>query len=143
MFFVLINAFRFSNIWIPDKYNLLKRQDVEERHRGDAVLLCETFLNSGNRFRVSGYVFYRNDRPRIGQHHPKGGTAILIKKSIPMVTSPILKSVEATTIVVKFGNQEVLLGAARVCSIPTWRCPGRINLVYLRGVSSRVYNVLS
>lgn len=80
-----------------------------QKHKVDVVLICETHLKQGKSLKLPNFVTYRHDRTT----GPQGGTAILVKKSVPHyeVVPPPLNTVEATTVIAKVGGREMLLAA--------------------------------
>jgi hypothetical protein len=82
----------------------------------DVALLSETHLKPHERFFIPNYHVYRTDR------FPgrKGGTAIAVRKGIPLnhVDLPPLVSIEATGVCIPIGNSEILLAAVH-------KSPGR------------------
>jgi exonuclease III len=82
----------------------------------DVALFSETHLKPHERFFIKNYHVYRMDR------YPgrKGGTAIVVTKSIPHnhVELPLLVSEEATGVCIPVGNDVVLLAVV-------YKSPGR------------------
>ena len=75
----------------------------------DNCLLSETFLNSGQAFRLVNYVCQRTDRPTTGS-----GTAILVRRGIVHHSVPVpgLNHLEATAIQITLAGKPVLILAA-------------------------------
>ena len=70
----------------------LELEHFLSQHGVDICLLSETFLNSGQAFRLANYVYHRTDRSTAG-----GGTAILVRRGIThhSVTVPDLTQLPA------------------------------------------------
>jgi len=83
------------------------------QHGVDTCLLSETFLKSGQAFRVANYVCHRTDRPTTG-----GGTAIIVRRGIVNHSLPIpgLTHLKATTNQVTLAGRPVLILAAYLSS---------------------------
>jgi len=75
----------------------------------DICLLSETFLTSGQAFRLANYVCHRTDRPTAG-----GGTAILVRRGIVHHSVPVPDQthLEATAIQVTMAGRPVKILAA-------------------------------
>jgi len=71
-------------------------------------LLSETFLNSGQVFRLAKYVCHSTDRPTAG------GTAILVRRGITQHSVPVpgLTQLEATAIQIRLAGRPVKVLAA-------------------------------
>jgi len=87
----------------------LELEHFLSQHGVDICLLCETFLNSGQAFRLANYVCNRTDRPSAG-----GGTANLVRRGIVhhSVPVPSLTHLEATAIQVIMAGRPVKILAA-------------------------------
>jgi len=59
--------------------------ESSSQHVVDIYLLSETFLNSGQAFRLANYVCHRTDRPTAGV-----GTATLVLNGITHHSVPVL-----------------------------------------------------
>ena len=79
------------------------------QHGVDICLLSETFLNSGQAFRLANYVCHRTDRPTVG-----GGTAILVRRGITQHSVPVpgLAQQQATAIQIMLAGRPVKVLAA-------------------------------
>lgn len=77
----------------------------------DMILISETWLRPGDRFRLPNFVVHRSDR-LIGRC---GGTALAVRKSIrhTRIHLPDLVSLEATAIEVELGG----MGTVRIVSV--------------------------
>lgn len=90
---------------------LNKRQEVPvflQDYQIDILLLQETFLRPCHSWKIPNYSIYRTDRT----NGPGGGTAIIIKNSLPhhLPTSlPTLQNTETTSIQIPIGNNLFLL----------------------------------
>ena len=75
----------------------------------DICLLSETFLNSGQAFRLANYVCHRKDRTTAW-----GGTAILVRRNIAHHSVPVpgLTQLEATAIQIMLPGRPVKALAA-------------------------------
>jgi len=62
----------------------LELEQFLSQHIVDICLLSETFLNSGQAFRLATYVCHRTDRPTAGS-----GTAILVRRGITHHSVPV------------------------------------------------------
>lgn len=84
-------------------------QLLAESCKADAILVCETRLSKNQNFGLPNYITYRNDR--VGQ--AGGGTAVLLRKNLRHypIDLPILRTVEATAVVVSIGGREVVLSS--------------------------------
>jgi hypothetical protein len=78
-------------------------------HRIDVALLSETHPKPHEKFFIPNYHVYRTD----GFPGLKGGSAVIVRKSIPHkhVDPPSLVSIEAIGVCVPIGNSKVLLAA--------------------------------
>jgi exonuclease III len=87
-------------------YELSKQ--MKTRHI-DVPVLLETHLKPQERFSITNYHIYRNDR----HQSANGGTAIAVRKGVPhtYVDLPPLISIEATGFSIPVGNKEILLAA--------------------------------
>ena len=74
----------------------------------DIACVSETFLKPHISFNIPHYSIYRTDRVTHG-----GGTAILIKSTIPHAHTPLtnLTNIETTTIALYLGKDKILLSA--------------------------------
>ncbi|GBM03793.1 putative RNA-directed DNA polymerase from transposon BS, partial [Araneus ventricosus] len=84
------------------------RNFVEE-HSPEIFLIQETKLRPEFNFNIPNYDIYRTDRiPQNNPHALGGGTAVLIKKSIPHyhIPTPKFHFVEATTISLNLVNKD-------------------------------------
>ena len=95
--------------WNADGVRGRKLEHFLSQHGVDICLLSETFLNSGQAFRLANYVCYRTDRPTAG-----GGTAILFRRGIThhSVPVPVLTQLEATAIQIMLVGRPVNVLAA-------------------------------
>ncbi|GFT07548.1 uncharacterized protein TNCV_4045161 [Trichonephila clavipes] len=87
-------------------------RDFIDKHSPDLFLIQETHLRPEYSFNIPNYICYRNDRT--GPTRGWGGTAILIKRSIPhfhVPTPPSLTGVEATLVALTPSDQEPFLVA--------------------------------
>ena len=89
----------------------LELEHFLSQHGVDICLLSETFLNSGQAFRLANYVCHRTDRPTAG-----GGTAILVRRGITHHSVPVpgLTQLEATAIQIMLAGRPVKV----LCGIP-------------------------
>ncbi|GFW19847.1 RNA-directed DNA polymerase from mobile element jockey [Trichonephila clavipes] len=88
-------------------------RDFIDKHSPDLFLIQETHLRPEYSFNIPNYICYRNDRT--GSTRGWGGTAILIKRSIPhfhVPTPPPLTGVEATLVALTPSDQEPFLVAS-------------------------------
>ncbi|GFT61932.1 putative RNA-directed DNA polymerase from transposon BS [Trichonephila clavipes] len=88
-------------------------RDFIDKHSPDLFLIQETHLRPEYSFNIPNYICYRNDRT--GPTRGWGGTAILIKRSIPhfhVPTPPPLTGVEATLVALTPSDQEPFLVAS-------------------------------
>jgi len=87
----------------------LEMEHFLSQHGVEIYLLSETFLNSGQAFRLANYVCHRTDRPSAG-----GGTAILVRRGIVQHSVPVpgLTHLEATAIQVIMAGRPVKILAA-------------------------------
>ncbi|GFU06103.1 uncharacterized protein TNCV_2435181 [Trichonephila clavipes] len=87
-------------------------RDFIDKHSPDLFLIQETHLRPEYSFNIPNYICYRNDRT--GSTRGWGGTAILIKSSIPHfhVPTPPLTGVEATLVALTPSDQEPFLVAS-------------------------------
>ncbi|GFW46292.1 RNA-directed DNA polymerase from mobile element jockey [Trichonephila clavipes] len=87
----------------------------------DVVALQETFLRPSSDFNIANYATYRNDRLT----HRGGGTAILVKNSIPHHSIQITTStVELTSIVIESQPSNIT-----ICSLYNRPGPSARNLI--------------
>ena len=100
--------------------NGLKNQILEvanflQKNSIDIACINETHLKNPDIVKIPNYTIYRNDR----ENRPGGGTAIIIKKSIPHRPIKInnLINVESTSITILINNQETTI--ASVYNQPT------------------------
>ena len=89
-----------------------RKLELEHFLRQNSVyicLLCETFLNSGQTFRLANYVCHRTDRPTA-----RGGTAIQVRRGITHHSVPVqgLTQLEATAIQIMLAGRPVKVLAA-------------------------------
>ncbi|GFU51190.1 RNA-directed DNA polymerase from mobile element jockey [Trichonephila clavipes] len=88
-------------------------RDFIDKHSPDLFLIQETHLRPEYSFNIPNYIYYRNDRTNSARGW--GGTAILIKRSIPhfhVPTPPLLTGVEATLVALIPSDQEPFLVAS-------------------------------
>ena len=87
----------------------LELEHFLSQHGIDICLLSETFLNSGQTFRLANYVCHRTDRPTAG-----GGTAILVRHGITHHSVPVPDhtQLEATAIQVMQADRPMKVLAA-------------------------------
>jgi len=87
----------------------LELEHFLSQHCVDICLLSETFLNSGQAFRLANYVCHRTDRPSATD-----GTAILVRRGIVHHSVPVpgLNHVEANAIQVIMTGRPVKILAA-------------------------------
>ena len=83
---------------------MLELEHFLSQHGVDICLLSETFLNSGQAFRLANYVCHRTDKPTAG-----GGTAILVRRGITHHSVPVpgLTQLEATAIQIMLAGRPV------------------------------------
>jgi len=87
----------------------LELEHFFSQHSVDICLLCETFLNPGQAFRLANYVCHRTDRLTAG-----GGTDILVRCGIVHHSVPVpgLTHFEATAIQVTLAGRPAKILAA-------------------------------
>jgi len=93
----------------------LELEQFLSQHGVDICLLTETFLNSGQTFRLDNYVCHRTDRPTAG-----GGTAILVRRGITHHSVPVpgFTQLEETAI-------KIMLAGGRVKVLAAYLSPSR------------------
>ncbi|GFS68235.1 putative RNA-directed DNA polymerase from transposon X-element [Trichonephila clavipes] len=100
--------------WNADgvRSRIVEMRDFIDKHSPDLFLIQETHLRPEYSFNIPNYICYRNDRT--GPTRGWGGTAILIKRSIPHFHVPLLPltGVEATLVVLTPSDQEPFLVAS-------------------------------
>ncbi|GFS55243.1 probable RNA-directed DNA polymerase from transposon X-element [Trichonephila clavipes] len=101
--------------WNADgvRSRVVEMHDFIDKHSPDLFLIQETHLRPEYSFNIPNYICYRNDRT--GPTRGWGGTAILIKRSIPhfhVPTPPPLTGVEATLVALTPSDQEPFLVAS-------------------------------
>lgn len=74
------NARGISDFSTAKQLNVL----IKSSNVDTAKQLCETFLNSHHKFKLSGYKIYRNDRDTHG-----GGVAIAVKNDLKHGLLPV------------------------------------------------------
>ncbi|GFY39453.1 putative RNA-directed DNA polymerase from transposon BS [Trichonephila inaurata madagascariensis] len=75
-------------------------RDFIDKHRPDIFLIQETHLGPGDSLQIPNFTTYRNDRPHAPNCSPRGGTAILLKSSLPHhhTPTPPMGTLEATSV---------------------------------------------
>ncbi|GFY42119.1 putative RNA-directed DNA polymerase from transposon BS [Trichonephila inaurata madagascariensis] len=78
----------------------VEMRDFIDKHRPDIFLIQETHLGPSDSLQIPNYTTYRNDRPHAPNCNPRGGTAILLKSSLPHhhTPTPPMGTVEATSV---------------------------------------------
>ncbi|GFR11775.1 putative RNA-directed DNA polymerase from transposon X-element [Trichonephila clavata] len=79
---------------------IVELRDFIDKHSPDLILLQETHLGSGDTLQIPNYTTYRDDRPTLPTQKRRGGTAILIKSSLPHFRTPTqpMGTAEATSV---------------------------------------------
>ncbi|GFY09381.1 RNA-directed DNA polymerase from mobile element jockey [Trichonephila clavipes] len=74
-------------------------RDFIDKHHPDVFLIQESHLGPGDTIHFPNYTVYRTDRPHTTNTRPRGGTAILLKSSLPHhhTPTPPMGTVEATS----------------------------------------------
>ncbi|GFU80868.1 probable RNA-directed DNA polymerase from transposon BS [Trichonephila clavipes] len=82
------------------KPRIVEVRDFIDKHRPDVFLIQETLLGPGDNIHIPNYTVYRNDRPHTTNTRPRGGTAVLLKSSLPHhhTPTPPMGTVEATSV---------------------------------------------
>ncbi|GFS42582.1 putative RNA-directed DNA polymerase from transposon X-element [Trichonephila inaurata madagascariensis] len=78
----------------------VEMRDFIDKHRPDIFLIQETHLGPGDSLQIPNFTTYRNDRPHTPNCSPRGGTAILLKSSLPHhhTPTPPMGTLEATSV---------------------------------------------
>ncbi|GFU86255.1 probable RNA-directed DNA polymerase from transposon X-element [Trichonephila clavipes] len=82
------------------KLRIVELRDFIDKHSPDIVLIQETHLGPGDTLHIPNFTTYRNDRPATTKQNRSGGTAILLKSSLPHYHTPTppTGTVEATSV---------------------------------------------
>ncbi|GFS64144.1 putative RNA-directed DNA polymerase from transposon X-element [Trichonephila clavipes] len=74
--------------------------ELGHKHSPDIVLIQESHLGPGDTLHIPNFTTYRNDRPATSNQNRRGGTAILLKSSLPHYHTPTppTGTVEATSV---------------------------------------------
>jgi len=90
-------------------------EHFSNKNRVDICILSDTFLNSGQAFRLANYVCHRTDRSTAGD-----GTAILVRRCITHHSGPVsdLTHLEATAI-------QFILAGRQVKALAAYLSPSR------------------
>ncbi|GFT50874.1 putative RNA-directed DNA polymerase from transposon BS [Trichonephila clavipes] len=70
------------------KSRIVEVRDFIDKHHPDVFLIQESHLGPGDNIHIPNYTVYRNDRPHTTNTRPRGGTAILLKSSLPHHHTP-------------------------------------------------------
>ncbi|GFU49573.1 probable RNA-directed DNA polymerase from transposon X-element [Trichonephila clavipes] len=88
--------------WNANGVNLriVELRDFIDKHSPDIVLIQETHLGLGDTLHIPNFTTYRTDRPTPPNQKRRGGTAILLKSSLPHYHTPTppTGTVEATSV---------------------------------------------
>lgn len=92
--------------------NGLRRQlpevrDFLNRHEAEIICITETFLGATDPCTIPGYSVFRNARV----DGPRGGTAILVKRSLQAVTDTNSSPIENTTIITQINGRPTRISA--------------------------------
>ncbi|GFW54504.1 probable RNA-directed DNA polymerase from transposon X-element [Trichonephila clavipes] len=82
------------------KSRIVEVRDFIDKHHPDVFLIQESHLGPGDSIHFPNYTVYRTDRPHTTNTRPRGGTAILLKSSLPHhhTPTPPMGTVEATSV---------------------------------------------
>ncbi|GFT57085.1 probable RNA-directed DNA polymerase from transposon X-element [Trichonephila clavipes] len=82
------------------KSRIVEVRDFIDKHHPDVFLIQESHLGPGDSIHFPNYTVYRTDRPHTINTRPRGGTAILLKSSLPHhhTPTPPMGTVEATSV---------------------------------------------
>ncbi|GFX34251.1 probable RNA-directed DNA polymerase from transposon X-element [Trichonephila clavipes] len=82
------------------KSRIVEVSDFIDKHHPDVFLIQESHLGPGDSIHFPNYTVYRTDRPHTINTRPRGGTAILLKSSLPHhhTPTPPMGTVEATSV---------------------------------------------
>ncbi|GFY77105.1 putative RNA-directed DNA polymerase from transposon X-element [Trichonephila inaurata madagascariensis] len=111
--------------WNADgvRSRIVEIRDFIDKHSPDLMLIQETHQRPEYSFNIPNYLCYRDDRTNSVRGW--GGTAILIKRSIPhfhVPTPPLLTGVEATLVALTPSDQEpILVASIYIPPNPTYR----------------------
>ena len=107
------------------RHNLV---DLIDETNPDIVALSETRLNHRHMFSIENYNIIRNDR----LSNDGGGTAILIRKSIPhsIINLTNIKSIETTIIKIKHDSKNLFVISTYIPPRPTEKIHNDLNLIF-------------
>ncbi|GFW28579.1 probable RNA-directed DNA polymerase from transposon X-element [Trichonephila clavipes] len=94
------------------KSRIVELRDFIDKHSPDIVLIQETHLGPGDTLHIPNFTTYRNDRPTPPNQYRRGGTALLLKSSLPHYHTPTppTGTVEATSVTLTPpGSQPIII----------------------------------
>lgn len=75
----------------------------------DIIILSETKLSPSTTLKISNYHTFKNDHPPKRGTHAHGDTAVLVHRKIAHTNTHLLTQISTTSIIIKIGNNEVLI----------------------------------